>query len=164
MYCFFFCVVSFLFLHVYQIFPPRRNPIAVNIIYHIISYYIILHHIIYIISYISYIISYHIYYIISYHKTSYHNIYRRISIRIFLSKYYYQVDKVKDDEIFRLQAWLTWVKYEMHIKFWRDNLKESRSQWQCGLRLRSAAARLLSLWVQILPGALKFVCCNCCVL
>ena len=39
-----------------------------------------------------------------------------------------------------------------------------QSQWPCGLRRRSAAARLLRLWVQIPPGAWMFVCCECCVL
>ena len=39
-----------------------------------------------------------------------------------------------------------------------------RSQWPRGLRRRSAAARLLRLWVRIPPGAWKFVCCECCVL
>jgi len=39
-----------------------------------------------------------------------------------------------------------------------------RSQWPRGLRRRSAAARLLRSWVQILPGAWMFVCCECCVL
>ena len=39
-----------------------------------------------------------------------------------------------------------------------------RSQWPRGLRRRSAAARLLRLWVRILPGTWKFVCCECCVL
>ena len=68
---------------------------------------------------------------------------------------YYQFDKVKDDEIFRIQAWLTWVKYEMHTKFQRDNLKEIRSHWPRGLRLRSAAARLLKLWVRIPPGDME---------
>jgi len=33
-----------------------------------------------------------------------------------------------------------------------------------GLRLRSAAARLLRLWVQIPPGAWMLVCCECYVL
>jgi hypothetical protein len=32
-----------------------------------------------------------------------------------------------------------------------------------GLRRRSAAARLLRLWVRIPPGAWMFVCCECCV-
>ena len=40
----------------------------------------------------------------------------------------------------------------------------SRSQWPCGLRLRSSAARLLRLWVRIPPGAWMFVvsvvCCQ----
>ena len=39
-----------------------------------------------------------------------------------------------------------------------------RSQWPRGLRLRSAAARLLRSWVRIPPGAWMFVCCECCVL
>jgi len=39
-----------------------------------------------------------------------------------------------------------------------------RSQWPHGLRLRSAAARLLRSWVRIPPEAWKFVCCECCVL
>ena len=36
-----------------------------------------------------------------------------------------------------------------------------RSEWPRGLRRRSAAARLLRLWVRIPPGAWKFVCCEC---
>ena len=39
----------------------------------------------------------------------------------------------------------------------------SRSQWPRGLRRRSAAARLLRLWVRIPPGAWMSVCCECCV-
>ena len=39
-----------------------------------------------------------------------------------------------------------------------------RSQWPRGLRRRSSAARLLKLWVRILPGAWMSVCCECCVL
>ena len=39
-----------------------------------------------------------------------------------------------------------------------------RSQWPRGLRRRSSAARLLKLWVRILPEAWMFVCCECCVL
>jgi len=39
-----------------------------------------------------------------------------------------------------------------------------RSQWLRGLRRRSAAARLLRLWVGIPPGAWMFVWCECCVL
>jgi hypothetical protein len=38
-----------------------------------------------------------------------------------------------------------------------------RSQWPSGLSRRSAAARLLRLWVRIPPGG-KDVCCECCVL
>ena len=40
----------------------------------------------------------------------------------------------------------------------------SRSQWPRGLRRRSAAARLLGLWVRIPPGAWMFVCYDCRVL
>ena len=40
----------------------------------------------------------------------------------------------------------------------------SRSQWPCGLRRRSAAARLPRSWVRIPPGTRMFVCCECCVL
>ena len=39
-----------------------------------------------------------------------------------------------------------------------------RSQWPCCLRRRSAAARLLRLWVRIPPGTLMSICCECCVL
>jgi len=39
-----------------------------------------------------------------------------------------------------------------------------RSQWPRGLKSRSAAARLLRLWVRFPPGAWMFVCCECCVL
>ena len=39
----------------------------------------------------------------------------------------------------------------------------SRSQWPRGLRRRSAAARLLRLWVRIPPVAWMFVRCECCV-
>ena len=38
-----------------------------------------------------------------------------------------------------------------------------RSQWPRGLRRRSAATRLLRLWVRIPPGAWMSVCCECCV-
>ena len=37
------------------------------------------------------------------------------------------------------------------------------SQWPRGLRHRSAAARLLRLWVRIPPGEWTSVCCKCCL-
>jgi hypothetical protein len=43
-------------------------------------------------------------------------------------------------------------------------LSQCQSQWQRGLRRRSAATRLLRLWVRIPPVAWMFVCCECCVL
>ena len=39
-----------------------------------------------------------------------------------------------------------------------------RSQWPRGLRRRSAAARLLKLWIRTPPGAWMSVCCEFCVL
>jgi hypothetical protein len=39
-----------------------------------------------------------------------------------------------------------------------------RSRWSSGLRRRSAASRLLGLWVRIPPAAWMSVCCECCVL
>jgi hypothetical protein len=39
-----------------------------------------------------------------------------------------------------------------------------RSGWPRDLRRRSAAARLLRLWVRIPSGAWMSVCCDCCVL
>ena len=45
-----------------------------------------------------------------------------------------------------------------------NNDAKSRSQWPRGQRLRSAAARLLRLWVRIPPGAwmsvVNVVCCQ----
>ena len=39
----------------------------------------------------------------------------------------------------------------------------SRSQWPCGLRLRSTAVRLVGLWVRIPPGAwISVVGVECC--
>ena len=40
----------------------------------------------------------------------------------------------------------------------------SRSQWPRGLKRKFTASRLLRMWVRIPPGALIFVCCECCVL
>ena len=42
--------------------------------------------------------------------------------------------------------------------------EDCRSQWPRGLRRRSAAARLLGLWIRIPPGAWMFFCCDYCVL
>ena len=39
---------------------------------------------------------------------------------------------------------------------------DRRSQWPRGLRNRSAAARLLRLWVRLPPGAWMFLCFECC--
>ena len=54
-------------------------------------------------------------------------------------------------------------KSQLHI-FRRIERIHCRSQWPRGLRLMSAAARLLRLWVRIPPGTWMFVYCECCVL
>ena len=43
-------------------------------------------------------------------------------------------------------------------------MRYCRSQWPCGLRRRSSAARLLRLWARIPPRSWMFVCCDCCLL
>ena len=45
-----------------------------------------------------------------------------------------------------------------------NKLAMGRSQWPRGLRRRSAAARLLRLWIWMPPGTWMSVCCECCVL
>ena len=50
----------------------------------------------------------------------------------------------------------TWFNY--HNNTFR------RSQWPSGRRRRSAAARLLGLWVRIPPEEWMFACVECCVL
>ena len=52
----------------------------------------------------------------------------------------------------------------INIHFLLFIIVQCRSQWPRGLRRRSAAARLLRLWVRVLPGAWMSVCCECCVL
>ena len=44
------------------------------------------------------------------------------------------------------------------------NESSRRTQWPCGLRRSSAAARLLSLWVRIPPGTWMSVFCKFCLL
>ena len=55
-----------------------------------------------------------------------------------------------------------------HFQVYRSihliNVLICRSRWPRGLRRRSAAARLLGLWVRIPPGAWMSVSCECCVL
>jgi len=47
---------------------------------------------------------------------------------------------------------------------WQNKQYTCRSQWPRGLMRRSAASRLLRLWVRFPPGAWMFVCCECIVL
>ena len=54
-------------------------------------------------------------------------------------------------------------------RVWKQILHSSnrnirQSPWPRSLRCRSAAARLLRWWVRVPPGALMFVCCECCTL
>ena len=58
----------------------------------------------------------------------------------------------------------TTILYIFHLHFHLPQTISCRSQWSRGLRRRSTAARQLRLWIRIPPGALTFVCCECCVL
>ena len=51
-----------------------------------------------------------------------------------------------------------------HCVYCEAETEFCRSRWPRGLRRMSAAARLLRLRVRILPGAWKFVSCECCAL
>jgi hypothetical protein len=51
----------------------------------------------------------------------------------------------------------------LYIFFLRYLPNLCRSKWSRGLRRRSAAVRLLRLWVRIPPVAWMSVCCECCV-
>ena len=76
-------------------------------------------------------------------------------------------------ELWFLMLWWNWNKMYIlnhtlkYFNLWIYFIKvlyTCRSQWPRGLSRRSAAARLLGLWVRIPPGAWMFVCCECCVL
>ena len=56
------------------------------------------------------------------------------------------------------------LTYKKSFCFLNRIFKPSRSQWPCGVRRRSSAARMLRLWVRITPGAWMFFCCECYVL
>jgi hypothetical protein len=67
-------------------------------------------------------------------------------------------------------AWIVWLHPSANsgnrliLLFFTTIRKGCRCQWPCGLRRGSAAARLLGLWVRILPGGWLSGCCDCCVL
>jgi hypothetical protein len=68
--------------------------------------------------------------------------------------------KLNSGTSIQLVTWsLYWLSYFGSVKFF-----DCRSQWPCGVRRGSAAARLLGLWVWIPPRAWMSVCCECCVL
>jgi hypothetical protein len=50
------------------------------------------------------------------------------------------------------------------LSFQKVYKENSRTQWLCGLRRGSAAARLLGSWIRNMPRAWMSVCCECCVL
>ena len=65
-----------------------------------------------------------------------------------------------------MNEWINeWINiYYTEIPFADSNTDKSQSQWPRGLRRRSAAARLLRLWVRIPQAAWTSVCYKCCVL
>jgi hypothetical protein len=65
---------------------------------------------------------------------------------------------------FRGLGHLPWATGLCFFCIYPPSSKVNRSQWPRGLRRRSAAARLLRLWVRIPPGAWIFVCYEWCVL
>ena len=65
---------------------------------------------------------------------------------------------------FGIQAWIPVSALRGVAEIEVINYTKFRSQWQRGLRRRSAAARLLRLWVRIPPRPWMFVCCDFCVL
>ena len=54
--------------------------------------------------------------------------------------------------------------YYYYYCYFTTTIPAYRSQWPRSLRRRSAAARLLRLWVRIPPRAWMSFCCECCVL
>ena len=65
-------------------------------------------------------------------------------------------DRIYDSDPIRLRY------YNIILQYYNTDV--CRSQWPRGLKRRSAAARLLKLWVRIPPVAWMSVCCECCVL
>jgi len=59
-----------------------------------------------------------------------------------------------------------WIIFDSRGRIWIQYVKGANAgpQWPRAVRRRSAADRLLGLWVRIPPGAWMSVCCDCCVL
>ena len=74
----------------------------------------------------------------------------------YITAYVPHTSNYKETCLFTLAAWILWNNANYFCI--------SLSQWLCGLRHRSAAARLLRLWVRIPPGAWISVRCECCVM
>jgi len=66
--------------------------------------------------------------------------------------------------LYKWKQVVTWHEANHSPNLPRIILVFCRCRWPRGLRRRAEAARLLRLWVRILPGAWKFVSCECCVL
>jgi len=64
----------------------------------------------------------------------------------------------------RLFGWPIAILRRFYCLIYETRLTVGRCQWPRVLRRRSAAARLLKLWVQIPSEAWMCVCCECCVL
>jgi len=60
-------------------------------------------------------------------------------------------------------SWRQILILSFHLYLGLPSGLHCRSQWSRDLRRRSAATRLLRLWVRIPPGAWMSVCCDCCV-
>jgi len=61
-------------------------------------------------------------------------------------------------------VWVFLQTNDSDTVFWRAKQPNRRSQWTHGLRHRSAASRMLRLWVRIPSGAWFSICLECCVL
>ena len=67
-------------------------------------------------------------------------------------------------EFKNFQCMLIIIPFSTSMWIFEYIIDNGRSQWPCGLRRRSTAARLLRSWVRIPPEAWMSVCCECCVL
>jgi len=67
-------------------------------------------------------------------------------------------------------VWTTITIHKLDVEYEKKKCITVRNTFNCrtlcprGLRCRSAAARLLRLWVRIPPEAWMFICCECCLL
>ena len=69
-----------------------------------------------------------------------------------------------DTWVQRRQIYKVLISSKIRFSLWFSNPNDTwcPSQWPRGLKRRSAAARLMGLWVRITLGAWMFDCCVCC--